>query len=123
MHIQDRAAFRRHVRVYIGVFVALLVATVLTVAVSFVHFGHEDSHVGNVTVALVIAVMKAALVAGFFMHLFSERRSIYTMLAATGVFFVGLVALTVFSFYDAPGTHESHRGNAPHSERAAHNEP
>jgi cytochrome c oxidase subunit 4 len=107
MDAHDTAAFRKHIRQYIGVFVALLVATVLTVAVSYVHFGAEDSHVGNVTVALIIAALKAALVAGFFMHLVSEKRSIYTMLATTGVFFVALIALTVFSFFDSPGSHDA----------------
>jgi cytochrome c oxidase subunit IV len=120
MDAHDTAALRKHIRQYIGVFVALLVATVLTVAVSYVHFGAEDSHVGNVTVALIIAALKAALVAGFFMHLVSEKRSIYTMLATTGVFFVALIALTVFSFYDSPGSHDALAHPPAVKEAAAH---
>jgi cytochrome c oxidase subunit IV len=103
METHDVAAFKKHIRLYIGVFVALLVGTLLTVGVSYVHFGSEDSHVGNVTVALIIAVLKAALVAGFFMHLVSEKRSIYTVLALTSVFFAGLMVLTVWGYYDTPG--------------------
>jgi cytochrome c oxidase subunit 4 len=113
MDTHDLAAFRKHLRIYIGVFVALLIATVLTVAVSYVHFGHKDSHVGNVTVALIIAVLKAFLVAGFFMHLVSEKRSIYTLLAATGVFCIGLMVLTIFAFYDPPEKTEMLHGPAP----------
>lgn len=105
MDAHDTVAFKKHVRQYIAVFVALMVATVLTVAVSYVHFGAEDSHVGNVTVALIIAGAKAALVAGFFMHLVSEKRSIYTMLATTGIFFIALIFLTIASYYDTPATH------------------
>jgi cytochrome c oxidase subunit 4 len=108
METHDLAAFKRHLRIYIGVFVALLIATVLTVAVSYVHFGHKDSHVGNVTVALIIAGMKAFLVAGFFMHLVSEKRSIYTLLAITGVCFLGLITLTVLAFYNPPEQTELH---------------
>ena len=118
MDTHDSIAFKKHIRQYIGVFVALLVGTVLTVAVSYVHFGAEDSHVGNVTVALIIATAKAVLVAGFFMHLVSEKRSIYTMLATTGVFFVGLIVLTVFAFYDTPGTHDALH-NAPVAKEAS----
>ena len=120
MDAHDTEAFRKHIRQYIGVFVALLVATLLTVAVSYVHFGAEDSHVGNVTVALIIAALKAALVAGFFMHLVSEKRSIYTMLATTGVFFVALIALTVFSFYDSPGSHDALTRTPAAKEAVAH---
>jgi caa(3)-type oxidase subunit IV len=102
MDTHDLVAFKRHIRVYVFVFVALLVATAVTVAVSYVHFGGEDSHAGNITVGLIIAGLKAFLVAGFFMHLSSEKRSIYTLLAATGVFVVGLLVLTVFAYYDPP---------------------
>ncbi len=120
METHDAAAFRRHIRQYIAVFVALLVATVLTVAVSYVHFGAEDSHVGNVTVAMIIASVKAALVAGFFMHLVAEKRSIYTMLATTGVFFAALIALTVFAFYDSPGSHDALKRRRVATEAVAH---
>jgi cytochrome c oxidase subunit 4 len=111
MDSHDAAAFKRHIRVYIGVFVALLVATLLTVAVSYVHFGSADSHAGNITVALIIAVVKAALVAGFFMHLVAEKHSIYTLLTVTAVFFLGLIVLTVAAHYDTPG--ELHRELPP----------
>jgi hypothetical protein len=60
MDAHDTVAFKKHIRQYIAVFVALLVATVLTVAVSYVHFGAEDSHVGNVTVALIIATVQGS---------------------------------------------------------------
>jgi cytochrome c oxidase subunit IV len=98
MDANDTQAFKRHLRLYIGVFVALLVGTALTVAVSFIHFGHS----GNIAVALIIAVLKALLVAGFFMHLVGEKKSIYTVLAATGFFVVGLMGLTLWAMNDAP---------------------
>jgi len=89
---------KKHLKVYIGVFVALLVGTIVTVAVSRVNLGHA----GNISLALVIAVLKAALVAGFFMHLVSEKKPIYTILIFTAFFFVGLMALTIWSMNDSP---------------------
>jgi hypothetical protein len=46
--------------------------------------------------------VKASLVAGFFMHLVSEKKSIYTVLAVTAFFFAGLMALTVWAMHDFP---------------------
>ncbi len=87
----------KHVRGYILVFVALLVGTVLTVWASYIHFGNKDSNVANIAVAMVIACTKAFLVAGYFMHLISEKKLIYSILAFTGFFFVGLMYLTIWS--------------------------
>jgi cytochrome c oxidase subunit 4 len=83
----------KHVRVYITVFVALMVLTIVTVAISRFHFPVPIA----VTVALVVATIKGALVAGYFMHLVSEKKLIYAVLALTIVFFVALIALPVFT--------------------------
>jgi cytochrome c oxidase subunit IV len=112
MDAHDRESIRRHVKTYIKVFYALLIGTVLTVAVSYIHFGSEDSHAGNVAVALVIASAKALLVAGFFMHLMSEKFSIYVMMGCTAAFFSGLMILTVWATQDVPELTEFH-GSAP----------
>ncbi len=87
----------KHVRGYLIVFGALLIGTLLTVWASYIHFGSKDSNVGNIVVALVIALTKAFLVAGYFMHLISEKKMIYSILAFTGFFFVGLMFLTIWS--------------------------
>ena len=89
----------KHVRVYITVFVALLVGTAITVGMYYVHF---ESVSLTVTIAVFIATVKASLVAGFFMHLVSEKKSIYTVLAVTAFFFAGLMALTVWAMHDFP---------------------
>ncbi|KAB2674366.1 MAG: caa(3)-type oxidase subunit IV [Verrucomicrobia bacterium] len=88
-----------HVRVYLGVFLALLVGTVVTVGLYYVHF---ESMAVTITIALFIASIKAFLVAGYFMHLLSEKKMIYSMLAVTGVFFFALGALTLWSSNDMP---------------------
>ena len=86
-------------KVYIGVFLALLVGTAITVGAWTLHFESVTITIG---VALFIACIKAFLVAGYFMHLISERKMIYGVLAFTAFFFVGLMFLTVWSFADFP---------------------
>lgn len=84
-------------RKYIYVFLALLLGTVITVIASYIPFGNPALNIG---VALFIASCKAFLVAGYFMHLISEKRMIYGLVAATGFFFLGLVLLIAFSNSD-----------------------
>ena len=91
--------FAHHVRRYLLVFVALIIGTICTVWASYIHFPSREI---NIAVALVIASVKAFLVAGFFMHLISERKMIYGILGFTAFFFVGLMALTIWSFHDFP---------------------
>jgi caa(3)-type oxidase subunit IV len=77
----------------------LLVGTLITVGASYIPFGN---HAVNIAVALVIACGKAFLVAGFFMHLISERKMIYGLLIFTACFFLGLMFLTVSAYADFP---------------------
>ena len=75
----DHAAdIDRHVRIYITVFVALMVLTIITVAISRLHLPVPIA----VTVALLVATIKGTLVACYFMHLISEKKLIYAVLAA-----------------------------------------
>ena len=79
----------RHVRVYITVFVALMVLTVVTVAISRFHLPVPIA----VTLALLVATIKGSLVACYFMHLISEKKLIIAVLALTAVFFAALLTL------------------------------
>lgn len=94
-HTHDEV--KKHVRGYIIIFIALLVGTALTVMASYIHFGSKDSNTANIAVALIIACTKAFLVAGYFMHLISEKKMIYSILAFTVFFFAGLMYLTIWS--------------------------
>jgi cytochrome c oxidase subunit IV len=91
--------FSHHVRRYLYVFYALLFGTLITVAASFIPFGSRGI---NIAVAIAIACSKAFLVAGYFMHLISERKMIYGLLGITAFFFAGLMALTLWAFGDFP---------------------
>ena len=83
----------RHVRVYITVFVTLMVLTIVTVAVSRYHLAVPIA----VSVALLVATIKGSLVACYFMHLISEKKLIYAVLALTAFFFTALLALPLFT--------------------------
>ena len=73
------------IRIYLVVWGALVVLTAVTVAVSYVHLGMM-----NVVVALLVASVKASLVALFFMHLRYENRLVWGF-ALTPVFFLILI--------------------------------
>ncbi len=97
----DPADIDKHVRVYITVFVALMALTLITVAVSYLDLATPMA----ITVALFIAIVKGALVAGYFMHLISEKKLIYAVLMLTVVFFAALMALPVLTVSDGYWIH------------------
>ena len=88
-------AVQKEVRTYIAVFVTLAVMTALTVGVSYLHLPLLLA----ITVALLIASVKSSLVAGFFMHLFSEKRIIWWVLALAVFFFLHLLLVPSWHLY------------------------
>ena len=94
----------KHVRGYLIIGATLIVGTILTVLASQVDLGHH----WNIVLALVIATVKASLVALFFMHLISEKQMIYLVMGFTAFFFAGLMALTVTAYHDFPALTVTH---------------
>lgn len=92
----------KHVRVYITVFVALMILTVITVAIARVHLPLPIA----VSAALLVAIIKGSLVACYFMHLISEKKLIYAVLVLTVVFFAVLLALPVVTHSNGYWIHE-----------------
>ena len=93
----DHAAdIDKHVRIYISVFVTLMALTIITVVISRFHLPVPIA----VTIALLVATIKGSLVACYFMHLISEKKLIYAVLALTVVFFIVLLALPVVTVHD-----------------------
>ena len=86
---------QKQVKIYIRVFVALGILTVLTVGVSYLHMPLAVA----IAVALFIAGIKSTLVAAFFMHLVSEKKIIYAVLALAFVFFLVLLLLPNWHHY------------------------
>jgi len=100
MH-SDAAEVKQSIRKYMMVGVALLVFTGITVGVNQIHLG---STAMNVTVALIIASMKGAMVASIFMHLNHEKQWIYGSLLLTLVGFVILMLVPISTISDTFGT-------------------
>lgn len=87
---------KKHVRAYLIVFGALGVLTALTVAASYL----DISSTAHILVALFIAAVKGSLVAAYFMHLISERKTIYGILLFTVIFLVALLLFPLFGSLD-----------------------
>ena len=85
----------KHVKGYLLVGGLLLFCTILTVALSYVNLGR-----GNMVVGMALATFKAGCVAAIFMHLKSEKWTIYRFLLITIVFAIGLFLLTALAFHD-----------------------
>ena len=89
--------FKKHLSKYYVVFVALLCLTAITVGVSYLHLTRPLA----ITVALIIAAVKASLVAAVFMHLISERKVIYAVLMLTAAFFLLVLLLPSFTTFES----------------------
>ena len=81
------------------IFAAVVCVTLIMVATSFAPLPKPGLSIGLI---LGCAAVNAFLVAGYLMHLLSERKMIYTLLIFTVFFFVMLVGLTVSHPFDMP---------------------
>jgi cytochrome c oxidase subunit 4 len=85
------------VKVYLGVFLALCVLTVVTVAVTGYDFGPF-----NLIVALGVAVTKATLVVLYFMHARYSPKLTGVVIATSLAFFAILVFLLLTDYVSRP---------------------
>jgi cytochrome c oxidase subunit 4 len=90
---------QKEIRKYLIVAGSLLVGTIVTVGMYYVHL---PSVALTIVVALFIASIKGFLVAGYFMHLIDERKMVYGILAVTVFFFIGMMGLLLWNYYDPP---------------------
>jgi cytochrome c oxidase subunit 4 len=91
---------QKEVKKYMAVFGGLLVLTVATVLVRNFHI-----HIGvtlGIIVALIIAIIKGGLVACNFMHLTSEKRTVYMVLVLTVIFFAAMMLLIYMAHFNLP---------------------
>ncbi|MEE2674012.1 MAG: cytochrome C oxidase subunit IV family protein [Myxococcota bacterium] len=89
MNESELEHFKQHLRVYVMVFVALAALTVVTVAISYLDLGTGFT----ITLAMIVATVKASLVALYFMHLASEEKVIIWVLVLSAAFLVFLFVL------------------------------
>ena len=85
------------VSLYITIFVLLMVLTLATWGVTFVHLG-----MFNLPVALAIAVVKATLVIMFFMHVYWSPK-IIKVTVGMSIFFLLIMLMMVMSDYLSRG--------------------
>lgn len=90
---------KNEINIYLKVFGALGVLTVLTVAVAYLKVGIGLA----VLIAMIIAITKGTLVVGFFMHLLHEKKLIYLILIITLVFLMSLFFITFGTIGDQVG--------------------
>ena len=95
-HVED---VKKHVRIYISVFAALAVLTVVTVGVGYI----ELPIIPALIVALVIATIKGGLVAGYFMHLVSEEKVIRWLVIMSLGLLVAMFLLFTLYYFDQIG--------------------
>jgi len=100
----DAAHIAAHVGAYVKVGVGLLVLTGVTVGLSYVDFGSREM---NIIVGMLVASLKAGLVAFIFMHLNGEKITIWRFLIMTTIFVMGLFFLT-YLFHADPISGTSH---------------
>jgi heme/copper-type cytochrome/quinol oxidase subunit 4 len=93
--------FQSQIKLCAFVFTVVLLATGLMVWTSFLPHDHY-SWTFKMSWILVIAAVNAFFVAGFLMHLLSEKKLVYTVLAFTVFFVIGLAGLTLWAMNDFP---------------------
>ena len=92
---------------YFAVFATLVVLTIVTVAVAFLHLEKEWQ---KVTLALTIASIKASAVVLYFMHLKFEGKLIYLILLVPVSFCIILVTSLLPDVTFAPIFHDFSAG-------------
>jgi len=96
-------AIQKAKKTYLLVFAALLLGTVITVAVaSYPPFdvGKHGFDKWDCILGLCIASIKASLVAAIFMHLNHEKKTVYWVIIASVFGVISLAALTALAMGD-----------------------
>lgn len=92
---------------YFATWGALMFFTIITVGASYVNFGPA-----NLLIAVVIATLKATIVAAIFMHLWFDHRMHSMILGSAGLFLAIFIAFTMFDT-ESRGHMESITGERP----------
>lgn len=93
---------------YVKTLATLLFLTVITVAASYVNFG-----AANLWIAMLIATVKASVVALIFMHLFYDHK-FHSVVLAMGVIFLGVfIAFVMFDTETRGRAGETVQGERP----------
>ena len=80
-------------RTYLFTFLGLLGLTLLTTLLGFIDMGAF-----NTVVALLIAALKASLIAAFFMHALYESKLVRVVIAGGMIWFLILITITISDY-------------------------
>ena len=115
MSAESAEEIQKHKKLYLGVFYALMVLTVVTWAASFLPVGMAMA----VMIAMLIAIVKSSLVIGFFMHMIGEKKVIVWAMLLCLAFFAVLMVVPVLTVEDGSGIHVAPAIVATHAEAEA----
>ena len=87
-------------KIYVGIWAALMVLTVVTASVAFIDLGPL-----NTVVALVIATFKALLVVLIFMHVKYASEKLTKMVIVSSLFWLLLLLFLSLADYGTRGSH------------------
>ncbi|HVU27750.1 MAG TPA: hypothetical protein VHG71_08455 [Verrucomicrobiae bacterium] len=104
-HDEHPVDFNAYARRCGFIFVGILCAIGLMLWISYLP-GHTWAL--KSALILVVAAFNAFVVAGFLMHLLSEKKMIYTVLGFTVFFVAGLFVLTIYAMHDFPTGTQMH---------------
>jgi len=92
---------KSYIRTCVYVFIAVLCSVSLMIWASYLPQEHYSWPV-KVGLILAVAVCNAFVVAGFLMHLISEKKMIYAVLGFTVFFAAAMMWLTLYAMHDMP---------------------
>ena len=98
VHDEHPVDFNSYLRRCGAILVVVFCAVSLMIWASFLQLGWG----AKVPIILAIASVNAFFVAGFLMHLLSEKKMVYTVLGFTVAFVIGLFGLTIWAMSDFP---------------------
>ena len=94
--IEHHVEMQHHIKVYVNVFIALAILTLVTVAVSYL----DVSFIEAFFIALTVATIKGSLVLSYFMHLLTERQVVIWILITTFIALMILLFIPLISVTD-----------------------
>jgi cytochrome c oxidase subunit 4 len=96
-HGQEQGPHIAPVSMYVGIFFALMVLTVVTYLVTFVDLGQF-----NLLVAMAIAITKASLVILFFMHVYWSPKIIKVSVGMSFFFLIIMLMMVMTDYLSRP---------------------
>jgi hypothetical protein len=93
--------FNAYLRRCLYIFIAILCAVSLMIWISYLPTP-QYSWALKAGFILIVAACNAFVVAGFLMHLISEKKMIYTVLSFTVFFVIALFGLTMWAMHNFP---------------------